>query len=61
MAKRLEMARLLSAWEAVKLHLEVSEKNRAESRLGTQQRLLQPSEQHGMRVCGGSSFGKTQG
>ena len=28
-AKRLEMARLLSAWEAVKLHLEVSEKNRA--------------------------------
>ena len=33
-AKRLEMARLLSAWEAVKLHLEVSEKNRAESRIG---------------------------
>ena len=57
-AKRLEMARLLSAWEAVKLHLEVSEKNRAESRLGTQQRLLQPSEQHGMRVAVEAVLGK---
>ena len=57
-AKRLEMARLLSAWEAVKLHLEVSEKNRAESRLGTQQRLVQPSEQHGMRVAVEAILGK---
>ena len=57
-AKRLEMARLLSAWEAVKLHLEVSEKNRAESRLGTQQRLLQPSEQHSMRVAVEAVLGK---
>ncbi|CAE7889428.1 unnamed protein product, partial [Symbiodinium sp. KB8] len=52
------MARLLSAWEAVKLHLEVSEKNRAESRLGTQQRLLQPSEQHSMRVAVEAVLGK---
>ena len=57
-AKRLGMARLLSAWEAVKLHLEVSEKNRAESRLGTQQRLVQPSEQHGMRVAVEAILGK---
>ena len=51
LANRLEMARLISAWEASKLHLEVNEKNRAESRLGTQNRLVQPSEQHSMRVA----------
>ncbi|CAE7462061.1 unnamed protein product [Symbiodinium sp. CCMP2456] len=52
------MARILSAWEAAKLHLEVSEKNRAEARFGTQQRLLQPSEQHGVRVAVEAVLGK---
>ena len=49
--KRLEMARLLSAWEASKLNLEVQEKNRIQSRMGTQQRVFQPTEQHAMRVA----------
>ena len=44
LANRFEIARLISAWEASKLHLEVNEKNRAESRLGTQHRLVQQSD-----------------
>eukprot|EP00439_Symbiodinium_sp_Y106_P044066 s7543_g5.t1 len=49
--ERLNMARLLAAWEASRLHLQVSEKNKAEARLGTQQRLVQPNEHHAMRLA----------
>ena len=55
---RLEMAKLISAWEAARLHLEVNEKNRAEARLGTQQRLVQPNEQHSMRMAVEAVLGK---
>ena len=55
---RLEMAKLVSAWEAARLHLEVNEKNRAEARLGTQQRLVQPNEQHSMRMAVEAVLGK---
>ena len=55
---RLEMAKLISVWEAARLHLEVNEKNRAEARLGTQQRLVQPNEQHSMRVAVEAVLGK---
>ena len=40
-AKCLEMVKSISAWEAARLHLEVNQKNHAEARLGTQQRLVQ--------------------
>ncbi|CAE7502791.1 unnamed protein product, partial [Symbiodinium sp. CCMP2456] len=47
----LEMAKLLVAWEAAKLQAEATQRNRAEARLGTQQRLLQPSEHQAMRAA----------
>ena len=50
-ANRLEMAKLLVAWEAAKLQAEATQRNRAEARLGTQQRLLQPSEHQAMRAA----------
>ena len=50
-ANRLEMAKLLVAWEAAKLQTEATQRNRAEARLGTQQRLLQPSEHQAMRMA----------
>ena len=48
---RLEMAKLLVAWEAAKLQAEVTQRNRAESRLGVQQRLIEPSEHQAMRTA----------
>ena len=56
--ERLNMARLLAAWEASRLHLQVSEKNKAEARLGTQQRLVQPNEHHAMRLAVEVALGK---
>ena len=50
-ANRLEMAKLLVAWEAAKLQTEATQRNRAEARLGTQQRLLQPSGHQAMRMA----------
>ena len=50
-ANRLEMAKLLVAWEAAKLQAEATQRNRAEARLGTQQRLVQPSEHQAMRAA----------
>ncbi|CAE7262448.1 unnamed protein product [Symbiodinium sp. CCMP2456] len=57
-AERLNVARLLAAWEASRLHLQVSEKNKAEARLGTQQRLVQPNEHHAMRLAVEAAVGK---
>ena len=50
-ANRLEMAKLLVAWEAAKLQTEATQRNRAESRLGVQQRLIEPSEHQAMRTA----------
>ena len=46
---RLEMARLLTAWEAARLQLQAVQRNQAESKLGVQQRVLHPTEHQATR------------
>ena len=46
---RLEMARLLTAWEAARLQLQAVQRNQAESKMGVQQRILHPTEHQAMR------------
>ena len=58
MAARLQMARLLAVWQAATVHLKVQEQNRMESKVGTQQRLVQPSELHAMRLAVEAKLGK---
>ena len=46
------MALLLSTWDAARLQLSIHEKNKAESKLGVQARLVQSTEQASMTAAG---------
>ena len=54
---RLEMAKLLTSWEAAKLQLQAVQRNQAEAKLGVQQRLLRPTEHQAMRVAVEAALG----
>ena len=55
---RLEMAKLLTAWEPARLQMQAIQRNQAESKLGVQQRVLHPTEHQAMRPSssGGGSW-----
>ena len=57
---RLEMAKLLTAWEAARLQMQAIQRNQAESKLGVQQRVLHPTEHQAMRRAVEAVLGSLQ-
>lgn len=53
-----DVALLLCVWESARTQLSVQEKNRQESKLGMQQRIIQPSEYGTMRAAVEAKLGR---
>ena len=58
LALRSDIALLLCVWESVRTQLSVQEKNRQESKLGMQQRIVQPSDYATMRSAVEAKHGR---
>ena len=58
LAPRSDIALLLCVWESARTQLSVQEKNRQESKLGMQQRIVQPSDYATMRSAVEAKHGR---